>query len=54
MKHEIELKKDKDCRGSVRYATTEPTAVVSNVYLSRTAAKLMPEKIKVTIEALGN
>ena len=42
---------DKECKGSVRYATDDEDAPVRNIYLSRSFAKPMPEKITVTIQA---
>lgn len=35
MKHSITLKRDKDCKHSVRFSTTEDTAPVSSVYINR-------------------
>ena len=32
----VVLKRDKDCKGSVRFATDDPKAPVTNIYLSRT------------------
>jgi len=51
MKHVIEMVKEKDCKGSVKYSSADPDAVVSNIYLSRKAAQEMPPAIKVTVEA---
>ena len=50
--HVVSLKREKECKGSVRYATADESAVVSNVYLSRAAYAVMPESIVVTI-AIG-
>jgi len=50
MTHTIEMKKDKDCKGSVRYAATDPNAVVATVYLSRSAAPVMPETITIEVK----
>lgn len=47
----ITLTKDKDCKGSIRYATADEKAVVTNVYLSRSFADKMPDSIEVTIKA---
>ena len=47
----IEMSPDKECKGSVRYATDDEDAPVRNIYLSRSFAKPMPEKITVTIQA---
>ena len=49
----VTLTKDKECKGSVRYATADFEAVVSNVYLSRSFARPMPDSITVTIRAGG-
>ena len=46
----IEMVKDKECKGSVRYAAA--AAHVPTVYVSRKAADPMPEKIRLTVEAL--
>lgn len=45
----VEMKSDKECKGSVRYATADPDAVVTNVYLSRKFANPMPKSITVTV-----
>jgi len=45
----IEMKREKDCKHSVRYSA-EAEAHVQNIYLSRKAAETMPERIRVTIE----
>ena len=47
----VVLTKDKDCKGSVRYATDDFEAPVSNLYLNRSFAKPMPDTIEVTIKA---
>jgi len=46
----IEMKREKDCKHSVRYAA-EGEAHVQNIYLSRRAAAKLPGRIEVTIEA---
>ena len=51
MKLTIEMVKEKDCKHSVRYASVDPTAAVATVYVMRTAADKMPEKITVTVES---
>lgn len=51
----VTMAKDKDCKGSVRYAVDEAqaaTAPVTNVYVARSAfPDGMPESITVTIGA---
>jgi len=47
----ITLKRDKECKGSVRYVTDEPDAVVTNVYLSRSAFNPMPDAITITVKS---
>jgi len=32
---EIEMKRDKECKGSIRFITDNPDALVTNVYVSR-------------------
>jgi len=46
----IILKAAKQCKGSVRYETADPTAVITNVYLDRAFANPMPDAIEVTIK----
>lgn len=48
---EITMKKVKDCKHVVRYEATNQDAQVSNVYLSKTFARPMPETIVVTVRA---
>ena len=48
---EVVMTKDKDCKGSVRFATADPKARFTNIYVSR----LMPgiddaQEVKVTVE----
>ena len=45
----IEMKREKDCKHSVRYSA-EGEEHVQTLYLSRCAAETMPERIRVTIE----
>ena len=47
----IVMTQDKECKGSVRYATADPDAVVTNVYLNRKFAGTMPKKITITVAA---
>jgi len=47
----IVMKADKECKGSVRYASADPDAPIMNVYLSRKAYATMPEAIGITIDA---
>jgi hypothetical protein len=35
MQTTIEMKKDKDCKGSVRFAAADPDAPIQTVYVSR-------------------
>ena len=47
---EIEMKCDKECKGSVRFITDNPDAVITNVYLSRKMAGVATAKtIKVVV-----
>lgn len=46
----IEMQPDKQCQGSVRYATADRDAAVKNVYVKR-GDQPMPQKIVVTVEA---
>jgi hypothetical protein len=46
----ITLQRDKECKGSIRYATSEEGAVITNVYLSRTAYNPMPAAITLTVQ----
>jgi hypothetical protein len=49
----VELKREKDCKGSVRFTTDNEQAAVTNVYVSR-AMKGINEakKVRVTIEII--
>ena len=51
-KVEIIMTTEKVCKPSVRYATKEPGAAANNIYVNKTFAETMPEKIKVTIEGV--
>lgn len=47
----IILKKDKDCKGSVRFVTDDPKAPISNVYVSRDMPGVnAANTVKVTVE----
>lgn len=49
----IELKRDKECRGSVRFATADDKAPVTNVYVSRALEGVNDaQTVKVTIEVI--
>lgn len=49
----IELKRDKECKGSVRFATTDDKAAVTNVYVARSMEGINNAKaVKVTIEII--
>lgn len=47
---EITMTKEKDCKGSVRYANHEAGMVATNIYVNRTFADPMPDTVKITIE----
>lgn len=47
----IEMKADKQCKGSVRYIGMGADDQVTNIYLSRKFAKDMPDNIIVTVES---
>lgn len=46
---EILMKKDKECKHSVRYASSNPESPLSTVYVSRKFSSPMPEEIVVTV-----
>ena len=46
----IKMLVEKVCKGSVRYASADDTAVATNVYVSKTLADPMPQEILLTIE----
>ena len=49
----VELTKDKDCKGSIRFATENPKAPVSNVYVSREMPGInTASKVIITIEVI--
>ena len=50
VKTTIKMKQDKVCKGSVRYKTDDPDAVLSNVYVSKTFKATMPKTVTVTIK----
>ena len=41
---------EKVCKGSVRYANHDTGGVATNIYVNKTFADPMPDKITVTIE----
>lgn len=50
----IEMSKDKDCKGSVRFATADVNAVVTNVYVSRAMPGASAAKaVRITIEVVS-
>lgn len=51
--HAIAMSIGKECKGSIRYESSDPDAVVSNVYLSRNAFDPMPDRIVVTVAEGG-
>jgi hypothetical protein len=50
----VTMKMDKECKGSIRYVADKDNldAVVSNVYLSRSFSRPMPEVIQVSVKAV--
>lgn len=50
----VQLSKDKDCKGSVRFATADEKAPVTNVYVSRAMQGISAaQTIRVTVEILN-
>jgi len=49
----VEMTVGKICGKSVRYETSDPQAIASNIYVNKTFASTMPEKIIVTVKAAG-
>jgi hypothetical protein len=48
---EITLTRDKECKGSVRFAAPDPKAAITNVYVSRDVAEINSAKqIKITVQ----
>lgn len=45
----VPMKKEKDCKGSIRYGTPDQEEIVTNSYVSRGLAKNMPEEVVVVI-----
>ncbi len=45
------LHEDKQCKGSVRYATNDPESPISSIYVNRSFAAPMPKSIVVTLTA---
>ena len=49
----IELTKDKDCKGSVRFANEENVVSLSSIYINRSFAAINDaKKVRVTIEVI--
>lgn len=49
----IEMPKGKDCKGSVRFETADPNAVVTNIYVDRSMPGISEaKKVKVTVEVI--
>lgn len=48
---QVTLTVEKECNKVVKYATDDETALVTNVYLSKTFATPMPKAITITIAA---
>lgn len=52
-KYEVVLTKDKDCKGSVRFATDDVKARLTNVYVSRALPGIDDaRRVKITVEVL--
>jgi len=49
-KVQIKMLVEKVCKGSIRYASADPEAVATNLYVSKQLADPMPEEILLTIE----
>ena len=50
----IELKKDKDCKGSIRFVTSDDKAPIDNVYVSRSMPGINnATTVRVTIEIIN-
>lgn len=47
----VVLRPDKQCKGSVRYATDDDKSPVRSIYVERSFADPMPEAVTVTIAA---
>ena len=48
---EIEMKREKDCKHSIRYKSDDPESILSTAYLKRTQlGSPPPEKIKVVLK----
>lgn len=51
---EVTLKRDKECKGSVRFATDDEQAPVTNLYISRSVPEVNgAQSVKVTVEIGG-
>lgn len=49
----IRMKKEKDCKGSVKYSTTDAKAVITNVYVDRSFADPMPAEVTIVVGEPG-
>jgi len=47
----LTLHADKQCKGSVRYATNDPKSLVQSIYVSREWLPRMPDSVMLTLEA---
>ena len=45
----LTLHEDKQCKGSVRYATNDPEAPIQSIYVQRSWLPQMPKSIVVTL-----
>jgi hypothetical protein len=51
---EVVMTRDKDCKGSVRFATPDEKAAITNVYVSRSMAGINGAKsIRVALEVMA-
>lgn len=46
----IEMKKDKETKGTIRWAATKPDSPVPTLYVQRPAAEKLADTLTVTIE----
>lgn len=54
MKAVVTLKRDKECKGSVRFATDDEKQPVTNIYVSRTIPEVATaQTVTVTVEIPG-
>ena len=50
----ITMKRDKECKGSVRFATDDAKAAVSNVYVSREVPGINhAQAVIITVDVIG-